>query len=496
MSAIRSHFGSSAARAGPPHGAYWRAPGAPARTPMAAVSGGELLLPKVRHDDRAPGSPLTQDIARHKCSAGEMPFYSAVFNLTNTIIGTGTLTMPFIFAQVGWLAGNVISVVVMLFTLFSAYLLVVASDNVGGDGARSFESLGYLCCGALGSVYAECTFIFGGLGTCTGYMIFIGQLIAQVTGLGVGQAYIPIMLAMLFIVVPLAWPRNIHALRYTSVLAIVAILYVVVMYAYLWATIGRYNYPSHRDVYKEPHEITVSLLSVNSLNLLIGAYCVQNTCLPIYGELRCRSPKRMIGATACAMLVSFAVYEVIGLSGYFLFGGGVPSNSLLSLDEDFVIAHPWTKWARGVAKVLMSCSIALSVPLAIWPCRSAICSVIMRARVGCLGPALGSELASDGLFHGVTLVFLAIVTLLALLIPDVTIPLGLVNSLAGGSMIFVMPGLFYLGSLEKHRRFSWSSFHAFAMIAAGLAVCVLGFGLQLKSILHQFGTDGAGTNAS
>lgn len=455
---------------------------------MAALGGGEPLLPEVRHDDRGPRCPPTQD-ACSKCRTGEMPFYSAVFNITNTIIGTGMLTMPFIFAQVGWLAGNLISSIVMLLTLYSAYLLVVASDNVGGDGARSFESLGYRCCGALGSVYAECTFIFGGLGTCTGYMIFIGQLIAQVTGLGVGRAYIPIVLTMLFIVVPLTWPRSINALRHTSFLAIVAILYVVVMYAYFWAAIGPYDDPSRKDSYKEPQEITVSLHSINSLNLLIGAYCVQNTCLPIYGELQSRSPRRMVGATACAMLVSFAVYEVIGLSGYFLLGGGVESNSLLSLDADFAMVHPWTKWPRDIAKVLMCCSIALTVPLAIWPCRSAICSVMMRAREGCHGPALGSELATDGLFHGVTLVFLAVVTVLALLIPDVTIPLGLVNSLAGGSMIFVMPGLFYLGSLERHRRFSWSSLHAFAMIAAGLAVCVFGFGLQLKSIEKEFGAD-------
>jgi hypothetical protein len=187
------------------------------------------------------------------------------------------------------------------------------------------------------------------------------------------------------------------------------------------------------------------------------------------------------------MLISFVVYEVIGFSGYFLLGGRVMSNSLLNLDADFVRAHPWTEWARDAAKVLMSCLIALSVPLAIWPCRSAICSILMRSGHGCLGPALGSEFASDGLFHGVTLVFLSVITVLAILIPDITIPLGLVNSLAGGSIIFVMPGLFYLGSLERHRRFSMAKLHVFALIGVGVAFCTMGFTRQLMSIREKYG---------
>jgi len=418
-----------------------------------------------------------------------MSFSSAVFNLANTIIGSGTLTMPFVFAKCGWLPANLFGIVAMVVTTYSAYLLALASDRAGGDVSRSFESLGYHCCGIPGSVYAEATFILGGLGTLTGYMIFVGKLAAQVMGIGQDRAYIPIIGVLLLVILPLTWPRKINALRFSSLAAVFAIAYVMVMYVVFCARIGRYdNDPSGKFRYVDVQAIALSLESINSVNLMVGAFCVQNTCLPIYGELTDRSPGKLVRAILGAMLISCCIYEAIGLSGYLLFGANVAGNSLLNFDASFADEYPQTRAWCVVAKVSMVCLLSFSFPLAIWPCRSALCSVILRVRAGCTGPARGSDFATPRTFRSVTVCVLIIVGTLAILIPDVTIPLGMVNSLAGGSMIFVMPGLFYLGSIEdKSERFSLRQWRIFAMIAMGLLVCVVGFSLQVLSILRKYG---------
>jgi len=322
----------------------------------------------------------------------------------------------------------------------------------------------------------------GGLGTLTGYMIFIGGLLAQVVGLRRDQSYIPVVFIAVFIILPLTWPRRIHALRFASLAGVLAMMYIVVMYAWFKIRIGSYDIPSDKYVYVPPGPLELSSQSISAVNLLIGAFCVQNTCLPVYAELVSPTPSKMLCVTMCAMGVSFAIYELIGLSGYLMFGGNVESNSLLTMDSVFQRAHPWTVAPIFVAKLSMSLNLSFVVPLAIWPCRSAICSMITQIRTGHFAASQGSDTASSCMFRCVTLCILVVVVTLAQICPDVTVPLGLANSLAGGSMIFIMPGLFYLGSIERNDRFLPAHWSAMFMIVLGVFVCVLGFSLQITSL--------------
>ncbi|CAE8610619.1 unnamed protein product [Polarella glacialis] len=418
-------------------------------------------------------------------ATGKMSFRSAVFNLTNTIIGAGTLTMPFVFAQVGWLAANAICLLIVMLNLYGVHLLCAASDRVGGEGVYSFEALGYRTCGELGSIYAELSFIIGGLGTLTGYMIFIGSLLTQVAGLAQDQAYIPIIGVMVFVIAPLTWQRSINALRHASLVAFLAIMYVTCMLVVFWDQIGEYkDDPSQKYVYKEVQVAVWTAQSIKSVNLSIGAFGVMNTCLPVYGELAVQSSRRIIGAIVCAMLLSAIVYEAIGMSGYFLFGGNLFGNVLLNFDASFVQAHPWTQVPCRVAKIAMALILSLSLPLSLWPARSAVCSVLFRLSSSGRSPDQGGAAASDALFRAVTFGILITVTILAIQIPDVTIPLGLVNSLAGGSMLFIMPGLFFLFSIEdRAERYSFVHWRVYAFIVLGIFVSILGFSLQLRSVI-------------
>merc|ERR1712176_1287322 len=105
-----------------------------------------------------------------------------------------------------------------------------------------------------------------------------------------------------------------------------------------------------------------------------------------------------------------------------IFGGAVSENSLINFTDVFYDTYPGTKLPTKIAKLAMSLNIAVVVPLAIWPYRSAVCSVIARSQAGCTGPAVGSDMASDLLFNSVTIISIAIVTVLAIFIPSVKIP--------------------------------------------------------------------------
>jgi len=436
-----------------------------ARTPTALSLDGNVRFT----NSEEPSTPTAQ-----------MKFHGAVFSLTNTIIGSGALTMPYVFAQCGWLLVHIIAFTIFAFTIYSVHLLVVTSDRIGG--AQNFETLGQKTCGTAGWLYAVISFVVGGIGTLTGYLVFVGKLMAQVTGISLDQAYIPIVSASLLVILPLTLPRQINALRFISLLAVVPILYVAMMFLFFVTSVGKFE----NDNYKDVTIATWTSSSINSVNLLIGAFCVHNTCLPVYGEMQKRSPRNMVMATLCSMAISFVVYETIGLSGYVLLGGGVQGNCLLDLDKSFVEAYPRTAVPRNIAKVSMCLLITFSAPLALWPCRSAACSVITCARSRNIAQARGADKVGNAMFRSTGIFIVILVTVLAIWMPDVTVPLGVVNSLAGGSIIFVMPGMFYLGSFGRHWR-SRCHLHAQCMVIVGLFVCILGFSLEVRSIIQKYG---------
>mmetsp|Transcript_59886 Transcript_59886/g.110907 ORF Transcript_59886/g.110907 Transcript_59886/m.110907 type:complete len:431 (-) Transcript_59886:88-1380(-) len=408
-----------------------------------------------------------------------MSMRSAVFNLTNTIIGAGTLTMPYAFAQTGLLGANIIAGVVMLVTAYSAWLLLVASTNCqqGGtqEAPKSFQDLGRLTCGPKAALFAMATFIVGGLGTLTGYLIFIGRLLAQVGEevFDVQMPHIvPIVAVTCLVVLPLGWRQRIDALKYVSFLALVAISYVACMFCSFLLVDGPEQ--DAETGHEEVELLRWTSHSINSFTLMIGAFCVHNTVLPIYADMQSGTPRAGLKTVLLSIFIAFVVYEALGLSAYILLGPTVPGNCLLGLDGGFAVQHPGTKVPSILAKVSMAFILAVSAPLAVWPCRSAICSLFWT-----------TEAAPSWAFRVVTLMILAIVMFLAAFCPDVTVPLGLVNSVAGGSMVFLMPGCFYLGSLEESERMVKRHYGARAMILIGLVVCILGFGLEVRSIMEK-----------
>mmetsp|Transcript_6374 Transcript_6374/g.15385 ORF Transcript_6374/g.15385 Transcript_6374/m.15385 type:complete len:409 (-) Transcript_6374:115-1341(-) len=405
-----------------------------------------------------------------------MSMRSAVFNFTNTIIGANALTMPYAFAQTGLLGINMIAAMTICLSAYSSWLLLCASTNCQQGGLQgapdSFQELGRRTCGPKAAMFSMATFIVAGHGTLTGYMIFIGRLLAQVADdvFDVKVPHIvPIVVVTGLIVFPLGCRQRIDALKYVSFLALLAIAYVACMFCGFLLVDGP-------DKNSETGHEEVALLrwtphSINSFTLLIGAYCPHNTILPIYADLPSWTPRKALKIVVLAMLIAFVAYEVLGLCAYVLLGPTVPGNCLLGLDGGFAAQHPRTKVPSILAKVSMALILSVSAPLAVWPCRSAVCSLFWTA-----------EVPPTWAFRVVTLAILVIVMFLAAFCPDVTVPLGLVNSLAGGSIVFLMPGYFYLGSLEEAERRSKRHYGARGMIFLGFLVCVLGFGLEVRSI--------------
>ncbi|KAI9919480.1 hypothetical protein PsorP6_017788 [Peronosclerospora sorghi] len=200
---------------------------------------------------------------------GKSSLWSSTFTLTNTILGSGTLAVPFAIAFSGWLIGNAIMLSIAMIMQYSAHLLLSASD------------------------------------------------LAAVPTISVHEKW------MSTVVVVATSSRRIGKLRLASVLATLSIGYVV---AFVLAAFLAASNVEEAAIAPGVHAIRLEPGSIYTVTLLISTLACHNTALPVYEELKERSLPRMNRAVIGAISVAFILYEIISLCGYLHFGADTRDN--------------------------------------------------------------------------------------------------------------------------------------------------------------------------
>eukprot|EP00299_Pterocystis_sp_00344_P019455 c9649_g1_i5.p1 GENE.c9649_g1_i5~~c9649_g1_i5.p1 ORF type:complete len:435 (-),score=41.52 c9649_g1_i5:51-1355(-) len=403
----------------------------------------------------------------------------SIFNLSNTILGSGTLCLPFAAASSGWLLSNIVMAIVFFVTWYSVNILIRACEMAGPRVAKNYESLGMFTMGPVGARVTEFTFIFGGFGTLVSYLVFCTHLLASVSKISSQYHWAITLTLSATVVLPLSLFRSIEALRYFSLLAVASILFLVVFVLVVGLT--------DNDYQPEPeHDQHMSMLHISSkfiftLTLLIGAFCCHNTTLPIYEELQHRTPQRMSWIVFVSLFVSFSLYEVIAMSGYAVFKNSTQDNVLLNFDENFLKKYPSLEIPSKMASISMAIALLFSAPVAFWPFRSCLLSVYLRWKYG---KPLPSDHASTLQLRVISTLAVCLTTACAILTPNVRTPLSIVNSVAGSLIIFILPALFYLTQL-KTPIWEWCNFGVLLLLFAGLLLAPFSLSLSIYEIVRS-----------
>jgi amino acid permease len=167
----------------------------------------------------------------------------STITLTNTILGSGTLAVPYAIASSGYGVGVAVMVTIALLTQYSVHLLMLASDAAGNAAAKTYESLGHHTMGKWGTYLAEFTFIFGGFGTLTSYFIFITDLFCVVFSVPKAyRAWVTVAYTVL-VILPLSLLRKLGKLRVSSLLATCAVGYVVSLFFIVYVVVQNSDHP-------------------------------------------------------------------------------------------------------------------------------------------------------------------------------------------------------------------------------------------------------------
>lgn len=397
--------------------------------------------------------------------------FSALANMINTLVGSGLLAMPLAFKSDGVGVGLAILLIAALTCGFGFYLQLRVACYVP-KGKANFFVLCELTYPLLAVVF-DAIIAFNCFGGCLSFWVLIGDLMPQVAGAGLRQLWIALLLV---VIVPLCCLRRLDGLRLSSVLAVGAISYIVVLVVgnYALEVVAPVSPPrfDRGGVYWGPvdvHEV------FRTFSILLFAFCGHHNMFTLINELGDRLQTNVNRVIYASIGVSLAMYTVVGLSGYLTFGSNVSGNIMLMYGKS-------TATTVGQAALLFLC--LLTVPLMFHPCRLLVYNVYLwcLSRWGVSGPAaaalptdttplLDEELAipgeveefleevrqsltheqvveqvilpiGTGVYVTITTVLLAVGYLLSLCITSFALVLEIVGATGCTCIALILPGLF------------------------------------------------------
>ncbi|KAL2157854.1 hypothetical protein VTH06DRAFT_4907 [Thermothelomyces fergusii] len=323
-----------------------------------------------------------------KAGGGHASMLSSNINLVNTILGAGTLAMPAAMSHFGVTLGVLLIVWCGLTSAFGLYLQARCARYLD-RGTSSFFALSQI-------TYPNAAVVFDAaiaikcFGVGVSYMIIIGDLMPGVAeSFGSADWGLPflddrkfwITAFFLLFIIPLSFPKRLDSLKYTSMVALLAIGYLIILVVYHFAAD---EIPNERDIRLIRWEGPVAALS--SLPVVIFAYTCHQNMFSILNEIKDNSPGSIVTVIGSSIGSAASIYVLVAITGYFTFGNDVKGN-IVSMYPPSV--------ASTIAKAAIVALVTFSIPLQIHPCRASI-DAVLRWRPGSSqrSPSVGS--ASGG----------------------------------------------------------------------------------------------------
>lgn len=380
-------------------------------------------------------------------AGGQATMISSVVNLLNTIVGAGTLAMPSVLSHMGIMLGTLLIVWSGFCSAFGLYLQSRCARYLD-RGTSSFFALSQI-------TYPNAAVIFDlaiavkCFGVGVSYMIIIGDLMPGVAlGFKSNADQIPYLVdrhfwitAFMLLVIPLSFLRRLDSLKYTSLVALVSIGYLIVLVIYHFSV----------DPHAAPKDIRVikwagPIQTLSSLPVVVFAYTCHQNMFSIVNELKDDSPSTILGVIGSSIGSAASIYVLVSITGYITFGNSITAN---------IISMYPTGVASTIGKAAIVILVLFSIPLQVHPCRASLDAVLKwrpNRSSSNTSPAAAAAVSrgdhaiapmSDGRFAALTTVILTLAYITALSVSSLDRMLAFVGSTGSTAISFILPGLFY-----------------------------------------------------
>lgn len=390
-------------------------------------------------------------------TVGQASWISSVINLVNTIVGAGVLAMPLAMSRMGIVLGTIVILWAGLTASFGLYLQTRCARYLE-RGSASFFALSQI-------TYPNAAVIFDAaiaikcFGVGVSYLIIIGDLMpAVVRGFGEEQGLMPFLLdrhfwvtAFMLIVIPLSFLRRLDSLKYTSVIALISIGYLVILVVYHFAA---------RDTFvgaRPPVRIAkwAGLIpTLSSFPVIVFAYTCHQNMFSILNEISDNSHFRTTSVVGFSISSAAAIYVLVAITGYLSFGNDIGGN---------IIGQYAPSVSATIGRAAIVVLVMFSYPLQVHPCRASVDAVLKWRPNSRSKPTSSSSADSspprtvpllaagkkrndelgETRFAAITTAIIVLSYIVAMTVSSLETVLAYVGSTGSTSISFILPGLFY-----------------------------------------------------
>ncbi|KAM9475543.1 sodium-coupled neutral amino acid transporter 5 isoform 1-T2 [Clarias gariepinus] len=390
---------------------------------------------------------------------GKTSFGMSIFNLSNAIMGSGILGLAYAMSNTGIL---LFLILIILIAILSAYSIHLLLKSAGVVGIRAYEQLGFRAFGSVGKVIAACVITIHNIGAMSSYLFIVKmELPAVIIGLldretnsewYVNGSYL-IIIVSICIILPLALMRHLGYLGYTSGFSLSCMFFFLISVIYKkFVTACSHEHSSFSNnitttpsfTTTHPHAdfshngtceaklITLTPQAAYTIPILAFAFVCHPEVLPIYTELKNASKKRMQRVANISILAMFVMYLLTAIFGYLTFYGNVNDELLKSYSTNDILML--------CVRLAVLVAVTLTVPVVLFPIRRAVQQLLF--------PEKPFSWARHIL---IAVVLLTFVNILVIFVPDIRDIFGVIGATSAPTLIFILPGVFYVRIIPEEQ---------------------------------------------
>lgn len=386
-------------------------------------------------------------------SEGKTSFGMSIFNLSNAIMGSGILGLAYAMSNTGIILFLFLIILIAILSAYSIHLLLKCAGVVG---IRAYEQLGNRAFGKPGKYLAAIVITIHNIGAMSSYLYIVKiELPAVIIGLmhkpeNSGEWFVNgtylIMIVSLVIILPLALMRHLGYLGYTSGFSLSCMVFFLIAVIYKkFVTMCPFESENSNSSVLfnttlitssnhtcEAKMITLTPKAVYTIPILAFAFVCHPEVLPIYTELKKPSKKRMQNIANISILAMFVMYFLTAIFGYLTFYDNVAEELLKNYKKNDKLML--------CVRLAVLVAVTFTVPVVLFPIRRAVSQLFFP----------------DKPFHWARHIIIAfglliLVNFLVIFVPDIKDIFGVIGATSAPSLIFILPGIFYIRIVPEEK---------------------------------------------
>ncbi|XP_059148065.1 sodium-coupled neutral amino acid transporter 7-like [Physella acuta] len=359
------------------------------------------------------------------------------FLMFNGTIGGGLLNLPISYHHAGGvISGIAVQSVFLVFLVPTVLVLCYCSDITA---SKTYQDLMLSICGPKAQLACAICISLSNFSTCIMFLAIIGDLwelfflnIARDTYCTTNPFYLTrafmISFTSIAFILPLCFPKRIDFLRYTSILGVLGVFYIVGL-----VTIKYFQAHDNQGKIETRPRSWIDVI------LVVPDFCFAYQChfglVPIYSCMAKRNMREFSKTVTLAMILAVVTYTVTAVLGYLQLGDNVTNDILLSFNPTADVM---------VAVVLYSVKTYTTYPILCFSGRAAFDTV------WCMLWKMSPEeiLYREKMRRVITtLVWFTLTLILSVFVPNIGMVIEIIGAFAG-TFIFIFPGLCLLKTVQ------------------------------------------------